>query len=111
MFALSYIEAIAEDYNLHEERTLLEERLIDMQAKRKSFTTSGWISLGAGALSAVGSVVSYFLGRQAMEAYGDAVGTDTTAAARSKVELWERFSPYAQPPVPPEFPWVLYFFS
>ena len=56
--------------------------------KRRLFDTGGWISLGFGALGAVGAGASYILGTQAMDTYRISAVTTDIAAARSRAELY-----------------------
>ena len=55
--------------------------------QRRSLDMGAWISLGLGALGAVGAGTSYFLGSQAMSAYEGASVSGDISAERKKVDL------------------------
>ena len=85
---LTYSKAFAEYSQLRDQQNMLEQQLDEITAKRRTYTISGWISLSAGMIGAIGSIVSFSYGQNAMEEYNNSVGVSSAAAARAIVELW-----------------------
>lgn len=76
-------------------RDVASKTLISLRGKssttlsgRRTQSTLGIISLAAGALSAAGAGVSYYLGSQALLAYKSAVDATAISVARSQAELF-----------------------
>ena len=65
-----------------------EIQLTPARQTYNSLTTAGWISMGAGAASAVVGAIGYFLGAEAYEQYNSATTSSAADAARADLDTF-----------------------